>query len=739
MRKSVDAKKTDSMKTDIEADTNAGRRHFLIGVAVVAGGVTLGRMYGGRFIAANAATGEPGTTQFQPHAFLRIGSDNVITVIIGKSEMGQGVHTGLVIPIAEELDIDPQRVRVEFAGVDPAFNNPFIGGQLTGGSMSTWSTFEQLRKTGAAARALLLTAAAREWQVDAASLKTANGTITDGRRSLRYGDLAALAATLPVPKDVTLKDPAQFKYIGQPHHRLDGPDKVTGRTVFGMDINLPDMLYAMVARSPVFGGKLRSFNADAAKAIAGVIAVRQVPTGVAVYATNTWAARRGRDALQLQWDEGDATNLSTAKLRAEWHSLANSPGAVAKHLGDAEKALAGAAKTIEVEYELPYLAHACMEPLNCTAHVSTAGCELWVGTQAQSQDQQLVARALGIDAKRVKINTVFLGGGFGRRAGGHSDFPVEAAQVANGMGRPVKTIWTREDDMRGGHYRPFSISHIRAGVDAQGWPLAISHRAVNQSVYSVSDFARRLVKNGVDPSSVEGAADMPYAIPHHHIETHITEEAVPILFWRSVGNSINGFITNSLLDELAALGHKDPVELRRHMLAAKPRQLAVLEKAVSESGYGKVTLPKGHAHGVALHECFGSIVAQVAEVSLDSANVRVHRVTCAVDCGLAVNPDQVKAQMQSAIVFGLSAALRGEITLEGGRVQQSNFNDYPVVRMSEAPAIDVHIVASTEKPGGVGEPGLPPIAPAVCAALYALTGKRIRRLPIVSALASSPG
>jgi isoquinoline 1-oxidoreductase beta subunit len=399
--------------------------------------------------------------------------------------------------------------------------------------------------------------------------------------------------------------------------------------------------------------------------------------------------------------------------------------------------LASAAKRIEVEYELPYLAHACMEPMNCTAHVTPAGCEIWVGTQSQTQDAQMAAEVLDIDPKKVILHTQFLGGGFGRRASGDSDFTVEAVHVANGMGRPVKTLWTREDDMRAGYYRPFSLSRIRAGIDAQGVPLVIHHTVVNKSVLAGSRLVRDAVKDGVDRSTVDGAADIPYAIPNHRVELHSTTEAVPILWWRSVGNSINGFVTNTLIDELAVLGHKDPVALRRMLLADKPRHLAVLEQAVSQSGYGKINLPHGHYHGVALHESFGSIVAQVAEVSVSGSDVRVHRVTCAIDCGLAVNPDQIVAQMQSAIIFGLSAALRGEITIAAGKAQQSNFNDYPVVRMNEAPAIDVHIIASDEKPGGVGEPGTPPIAPAVCNGIFAATGKRIRRLPISASLGAS--
>ena len=722
-------------------DANAGRRHFLIGVAVVASGVVAGKLYGSQFIQAGAAAGTAGaagTTSFKPHAFVRIDSDDVVTAIVGKAEMGQGVHTGIAMAIAEELDIDPARVRVESAGLDKAFNHPYLPVQFTGGSNSTQTTFEPTRKAGATARAMLLAAAAKQWNVDPAGLRSDNGTITDGKRSLRYGDLAALAATLPVPTDVALKDPADFKYLGKPQHRLDSLDKVTGKAVFGLDVDLPGMLTAVVARAPGFGGKVRSFDAKAARAIPGVLDVRQVPSGIAVYATNTWAASQGRDALKIDWDEAAGAQVSTPALRAQWRKLAATPGTVAKSDGDVDKALAVAAHKLDVEYELPYLAHACMEPLNCTVLVTPGACEMWSGTQGQTQDSQVVAQALGIDPAKVTIHTTYLGGGFGRRGSANSDFALEAAHVANGMNRPVKTLWTREDDMHGGQYRPFSISRVRAAIDNHGKVTAIKHTVVGKSVMLSSLLVRSFVKDGIDPSSVDGSANMAYRVPNHHVDMHLTNEIVPISWWRSVGNSINGFVVNAAIDELAALGHRDPLDLRREMLADQPRHLAVLEKAVKESGYGHAKLPAGHFHGLALQESFDSIVAEVAEVSVSGKDVTVHRVTCAVDCGFAVNPDQVVAQMQSGIIYGLSAALRGEITIEAGRPQQHNFNDYPVVRMNEAPAIDVHIInGNPKKLGGVGEPGTPPIAAAVCGAIFAATGKRIRRLPISAALGSA--
>lgn len=713
---------------DETQDASTGRRHFLIGIGIVAAGTAVGIK-----LVPQVLRGPQLPVDFRPHAFVRISSDDVVTVVIGKSEMGQGVYTGLPMVLAEELDVDPRRLRVEFAPVDPAFNHPTLRMQFTGGSNSTLSTFEAVREAGALARSMLVAAAARQWSVAAASLRTDDGVVTDGTRRASYGSLAALAATLPQPERVTLKSRDQFRWIGRPQKRLDGFDKVTGRARFGLDVDLPDMLTAVVARSPVFGGKVRSFDASAALAVPGVVEVKQVPTGVAVIARHTWAALRGREALRIEWDPGTGAAFSTETQRAEWRALARQPGLVALNRGDAPAALRRAVRTLDVEYELPYLAHACMEPLNCVAHVRDDGCEIWVGTQNQSQDVMFVARALGIDAAKIKLHTQFLGGGFGRRASTASDFTVEAVHVAKGVGRPVKTVWTREDDMRGGYYRPYSVNRVRAGVDAAGLPIAYMHTTVSKPVLAQSIFAPFVVKDGIDPTSLEGSVNMPYEIANLRAEVHNTDEPVPILWWRSVGHSINGFVTNSALDEIAALGNRDPVELRRALLAGKPRHLAVLDRAVAESGWG-TPLPPGRARGVALQESFESIVAQVAEVSVEGERVRVHRVTCAVDCGLAVNPDQVVAQMQSGIIYGLSAALYGEITLTNGIPQQSNFDGYPILRQSETPAIDVHIVASDGPIGGIGEPGTPPIAPAVCNAIFAATGRRIRRLPISAAL-----
>lgn len=715
---------------------DVGRRHFLIGAGVVGAGLVVGVQLARRdgfagMRASRTAAAEP----FAPHAFLRIAPDDTITVIIGKSEMGQGVYTGLPMILAEELDIDPRRVRVEFAPLDPAFNHPFVPMQFTGGSMSTTTTFEPLRKAGAAARAMLLAAAAKEWQVEAADLSTADGFVTDGARRASYGSLATTAAALETPKDVLLKSRSEFKYLGKPLARLDTPDKVDGRAEFGCDVRRPGMLFAMVARAPVFGGKVTSVRDMAARAVPGVVEIKRVPSGVAVIATHTWAALRGRDALEIEWDLGPGAEVSTDALREEYRRLAREPGIVAESRGDVNAAFAASGRRrLEVEYDLPYLAHACMEPLNCVAHVTDSGCEIWTGTQYQSPDAEAAAKALGISPQNVKLHTTFLGGGFGRRACYDSDFVVEAVHVARGMQRPVQTVWTREDDMRGGYYRPLWYSRVQGAIDSSGLPVAWRHTIVGQPVLVPTQFAPFAVKDGIDPTSVEGAAGMAYTVPNVRVEVRDAKVPVPVLWWRSVGHTHTGFVVNSFLDELAHLGGRDPLEVRRALLAGKPRHLAVLNAAAEESGWGG-ELPAGVGRGIALHESFGSIVAQVAEVAVSGQDMRVQRVVCAVDCGFAVNPGQVEAQMESGIVYGLSAALRGEITIAGGHVQQGNFHDYPVLRLNEMPRVETYIVASDGPLGGAGEPGVPCIAPAVTNAIFAATGKRIRRLPIVPQLA----
>lgn len=721
----------------LKPDTNLGRRHFLIGTGVILGGLVVGFRVAERRTGRAAGAGA-GDAIFKPNAFVRIGADDSITVIIGKSEMGQGIYTGLPMVLAEELDVDPSRVRVEIAPVDPAFNMPWLPTQLTGGSSSTNTTYQTLRQAGATARAMLIAAAASAWNTDASILTTSgDGAVVNGEQRMRYGALADAASKLAPPKTVPLKDPANFSYIGKRVHRLDGPAKVSGQAEFGLDVRRPGMLFAMVSRAPVFGATLKGFEDQAARAVPGVIDVKQVPTGVAVIAKSTYAARKGRDALEVEWDEGVGATFSTEKLSEEYRARSAMPGgAVAANVGDVSAAMAGKKPVIESVYEVPFLAHACMEPLNCVVHVSGDRCDIWTGTQWQSGDQENAAKALGLKPHQVNIHTTFLGGGFGRRGNGVSDIVVEAVHVAKGVGKPVQTVWTREDDTRGGYYRPYFVHRARAMLNEHGMPHAWQHSIVGQSIFSTVDMLKPLIKDGVDPASVEGVSDMPYAVPNLHVELHTTENVVPIQWWRSVGHTHTAFAVNCFLDEMAAVAKKDPVEYRRALLADKPRHLAVLNTAVEKAGWGNA-LPAGHFHGVALHESFGTLVAQVAEVSIDGDDVRVHRVVCAVDCGQVVNPDQAEAQIEGAIVFGLSAALRGEITIADGRVQQSNFNDYAPLRMNEMPIIETHFLKSAAPMGGLGEPGTPCIAPAVCNAIFAATGKRIRKLPIATNLTSA--
>jgi len=707
------------------------RRHFLIGGAVIGAG-----LYVGIRVSENRFGSEPvSKNTFRPNAYLRVAPDNSVTVVIGKSEMGQGIYTGLAMAVAEELDVDPQRVQVEFGPVDPAFNVPFAPLQFTGGSMSTSTTYMPLREAGARARALLLAAAAKHWKVDAAALRTEDGQIFNGRKSVRYGALADAAAKEPLPEKVALKEPAQFRYLGKPQKRLDAPMKVDGSAKFGLDMRLPGMLHAVVARPPVIGAKLRQVDDAAARAVSGVVDVKPLPFGVVVYGTNTFAAKRGREALVLDWDEGPNSTLSTAGLRAEYQRLTKQPGAVARETGSVRNALGAAAKRLDVEYELPYLAHAPMEPLNCLADARADGCDLYLGTQAQSMDRDAVAEVLGMDPAKVQVHSAFLGGGFGRRAQRFCDVPVEAALASKAVGKPVQVVWTREDDLKGMSYRPFVVSRVRAGVDTSGNPVAWQQCIVSQAVLRGGRFEMFIPRESkFDPTSVEGASDMPYSIPNILVDTHEGNPTVPILWWRSVGHSHTGFTVNCAMDELAALAGVDPVEFRRRLLGGSPRFLAVLEKAAAMSNW--IAGPAaGRGRGIAIQNSFGSIVAEVAEVSVEGGNVRVHKVWCAIDCGFAANPSGVVAQMESAINYGLTAALYGEISFENGRVQQSNFHDYQILRMNEAPEIEVAIINSGEAMGGAGEPGTPPIAPAVANAIFAATGKRVRRLPIAKNLA----
>jgi isoquinoline 1-oxidoreductase subunit beta len=669
---------------------------------------------------------------FAPNAFVRIAPDDIVTVVVNKSEMGQGVNTSLPMLIAEELDCDWSRIRVETAPAKPEYNDVKMGEYTTGGSTSVMNSWQQFRTAGATGRALLVEAAGQTWGVDAKTLRTEKGRVHHDAsgKSASYGELAAKAATLPVPKDVRLKNPKDFKLIGTDVKRIEGREKVTGKAEFALDVRLPGMLTAVVAHSPVSGGKVRSFRAEKAKAVKGVVTVKPITSGVAVIARDFWSARLGREALEIEWDEGAHASLRTEAMREQYRKLADEPGLVAENTGDVDEALASSAKTLDAVYEVPYLAHAAMEPLSAVAHVKADSCEIWVGTQYQTMDQNVAAAITGLTPDQIEIHTPLLGGGFGRRANPTSDFVADAVEVAKGESVPVKTVWTREEDIQGGYYRPMFVHKLRAGLDANGMPIGWHQRCVGESIAQGTPLEPYMMKNGIDESSVEGAAHMPYAIPNRRIESHNAPKTRPILWWRSVGHSHTAFVNESFLDEVAHAGGKDPYELRRTLLKNEPRHLAVLELAAEKAGWGK-PLPAGRARGIATRKSFESYAAEVAEVSVDSKGaVRVHRVVVAIDCGIAVNPLNIRAQMESAIVYGLSAALYGELTVDKGRVKQSNFNDYPVMRLDAMPEVEVYIVKSGEDPTGVGEPGLPPIAPAVTNAIFTLTGKRIRKLPI---------
>jgi isoquinoline 1-oxidoreductase beta subunit len=733
----------------VSVASKVSRRDFLKSTTLAGGGLVIGFAIpgAGRFAQAQRAQATAaGATAFAPNAFLRIGADDSITVLIAHSEMGQGIWTALPMLIAEELDADWSKIKVEHAPAAQAYAHTAFGMQMTGGSTSTWSEFDRYRQAGAMARALLVQAAATRLGVPTADIRTEQGEVIAGNQRLRYGDLADDAGKLPPPdpKSLTLKDPGDWTIIGKATPRLDTPEKITGRAQFGMDVQFDGLKTALVARAPVFGGKVKSFDAGAAKAVPGVRDVVQVPSGVAVIADHYWAAKLGRDALKVDWDLGPNAALDTDALRTEFANLAGTPGAVAAQAGDVAAAMTQAAKTIEAEYAVPYLAHAPMEPLNCTVKIDADRCEIWTGTQFQTVDQQVAAKITGLKPEQIYIHTTFLGGGFGRRATPVSDFVSEAVEVAKAAKQPVKTVWTREDDVRGGYYRPAYVQKAKVGLDADGRPVAWQQVLVGQSITTGTPFESFMVKNGVDATSVEGAADSPYVLgtPAHRVDLHSPETGIPVLWWRSVGHSYNGFVMESLVDELAHAAGQDPLEYRRMLLGDHPRHLAALNLAAEKFGWAK-PLAQGRGKGIAVHESFGSYVAQAAEVSVDdrrdgSRAIRVHRVVCAIDCGPVVNPLTVSAQMESGIAFGLGAVLHSRLTFREGRVLESNYHDYQVLRMHEMPQVEVHIVPSTEKMGGVGEPGTPPIAPAVANAVFALTGQRLRELPLRLGPQSTP-
>jgi isoquinoline 1-oxidoreductase beta subunit len=719
---------------------NESRRRFLGGAA----GLTLA-IYLPTAIAAGAAKTAAKAAPFEPNAFLRIAEDNTVTVISKHLEMGQGTYTGLATIVAEELGANWAQVRVESAPADAKrYNNLHWGPmQGTGGSSAMANSWEQLRKAGASARMMLVAAAAQQWNVPAAEITVATGVVTHAasQRKASFGQLAHAASLQSTPADVKLKDPKDFTLIGQRIQRKDSVDKTNGKAIFTQDIHLPGMLTAVVAHPPRFGGKVKSFDAARAKAVKGVVDVVQIPTGVAVLAKDTWSAKKGRDALSVDWDDSAAFTMGSEQILKQYQELAKTPGVQAPGKGDADKAIAGAARSFEASYDFPYLAHAAMEPLNCVIKLGADSCEVWNGEQMHTLDQAVLAKLFDLKPEQVRINTLYAGGSFGRRANKDADYVLEAGNIAKAIkGRaPVKLVWLREDDMRAGYYRPMFHHRLMAGLDANGKLVGWRHRLVGQSIVANSPFAG-MIQNGIDGTSVEGAVNLPYAIANMQVDLHTpTNIGVPVLWWRAVGSTHTAFSTECFIDELAQAAGQDAVAWRLSMLDQQPRHAAVLKLAADKAGWGTALAAgkKGErrGRGVAVHEAFHTYVAQVAEVTVkEDGSYRVDKVVCAVDCGTAINPDVIRAQLESSVGFALSATMYGAITLTDGKVDQSNFHDYQPIRMADMPRVEVHIVPSSGNPTGIGEPGVPPLAPAVANALAAATGKRVRKLPISTEL-----
>jgi isoquinoline 1-oxidoreductase beta subunit len=706
------------------------RRAFLISTTLAAGGLLVGFNVPAGGKKKHLPEGEK---MLVPNAFLRVGEDDSVTVILSHCEMGQGIWTALCMLIAEELDADWKMIRAEHAPAAVAYYHTMYGTQRTGGSSSLMSEFDRYRNAGATARQLLIQAAASRLNVPVNECHTENGYVIAKDKKIRYGELVSTAVTLTAPAEVKLKDPASWKFIGQKKiRRLDTPDKITGKAIFGMDIQLPGMLIAMIARPPVPGAKVKSIDAKAAMAIPGVKQVIQVPQGVAVLAEDTWIASKGRQALQIEWDTSAGASLSSDALLAEMKKRADSGGLVATNAGNLDEAFRKSVKVVEAEYYQPFLAHAPMEPLNCTVKLSDDKCEIWTGTQTQTDDQRAAAEITGLPVEKVFINTVMLGGSFGRRNITRSDFVREAVEVAKASGKLVKVVWTREDDIQGGMYRPAFLHRFKVGLDQSGMPIAWKQVSVGQSVMKGGPFEKVAVINGIDMFSIEAMQTAPHvkAIPHQRIELNTPEWPVQIDNWRAVGLSHTIFAMESLADEMARAAGKDPVAYRRQLYKAEPRLVKVLDLAAEKSGWAQKLSP-GKGRGVAVYEAVSSFVAVVVEVTTArNGAVKIDKVTCAVDCGIPINPDGIIAQTEGSLAFGLSTALYSEITLKEGKVQQKNFYNYPVLRINEMPRIEVFIVPGTDKPGGIGEASVGQVMPALTNAIFAATGKRIRNLPI---------
>lgn len=710
------------------------RRGFLAGAGALTGAFVLaGHLpFGGKALAAEGGKQEVVT---DPNLFLKIDADNTITVLLKHFEMGQGVTTGLTTLAAEELDADWAQMAFAFAPANARYYNNLAFGpyQGTGGSTSIANSWEQMRKVGAQARAMFVSAAANAWGVPEGEIAVEGGIFSHAgsNRQATYGDLAAEAMKLPVPADARLKDPKDWKLIGQKLSRLDSPGKTDGTAIFSLDISRPGMLTAVLKRPEQFGATVASFDAGEAKQVKGVVDVVQIPGGVAVLAEDTWAAIKGRDALKVEWDMSKAFTASSADLLAEYRKLADGTGLSAAKRGDATAALGKAAQVIEAEFVFPFLAHAPMEPMNGTMELRADGAEIWSASQLQSVDQAVASKILGLKPEQVTINTLLSGGSFGRRATGDADWTAELAHIVKATGgrAPVHLVWTREDDIRGGYYRAMVLHKVRAGIGDNGRIAGWHHKVVCKSLAKGTPFEAGMVKDGVDHTSVEGVFDTPYAIPDFNVEAYNAEAPMPVLWWRSVGHTHTAQVMESMIDELALALDKDQVEFRLGLLADHPRDAGVVKLAAEKAGWGE-TLPEGRGRGIACHRSFNSYVAMVADVTVDGDRTKVDRIVAAVDCGVAVNPDVIAAQMEGAVGFALSAVLRNRITVKDGRVLEGNFDTYNPTRMSEMPKVEVHIVPSTEAPTGVGEPGVPCLAPAICNAVFAATGKRHRSLPL---------
>jgi isoquinoline 1-oxidoreductase beta subunit len=710
------------------------RRTFLRAAAAAGSGLMLSL----RLPSAGRDAAAAGADEFAPNAFIRIGGDGQVVLTMPYVEMGQGTYTSIPMLIAEELEVDLKQVQLEHAPPnEKLYANPLLGVQATGNSNAIRGAWQPLRQAGAAARTMLVAAAAKRWNVDPASCRAQSGEVLHPAtgRSIKYGDVAADAARLPVPESVVLKQPKDFTLIGTPAKRLDTPAKVNGTALYGIDVRPPGAKIATLAQSPVFGGRLKSVNDTAAKAVKGVRQIVRLDDAVAVVADHMGAAKKGLAALKIEWDDGPHAKLSTADIAAELEQATLKPGAVAQTIGDVDKAMAGAVTKVEAIYQVPFLAHTTMEPMNCTVHLRNDGCEIWIGSQAVARVQAAAAKTAGLPLDKVVVHNHLLGGGFGRRL--ESDGAERAVQIAQHVDGPVKVVWTREEDIQHDMYRPYWLDRLSAGLDAKGMPVAWNNRYAGSSV--IARWLPPAFKNGFDPDSTEGAIDLVYTLPNMHVEyVRVEPPGIPTAFWRSVGPSHNVFVTESFMDELAAAAKQDAVAYRLALLDKAPRAKAVLALAAQKAGWGP-PLPKGSGRGVSLQHVFATYMAQVAEVEVaKDGTVRVRRVVCAVDCGTVVNPDTVRAQIQSAIIFGITAALHGQITLKNGRVEQTNFDTYQALRLNEAPSIEVHIVQNFEPPGGMGECGTSCIVPAVANAIFAATGKRLRKMPVDAAALKQP-